>query len=88
MGVEVRAEGCCQRDATTGLKTTFGKNPTKWKFCSMNFPTAKSPPGVCLVSRLSTRTRECVYMLARVHLHTAHSCFQQKLRGKQRFVSS
>ena len=73
---------------TTGMKTTFCKNPTELKFCSMNFPTAKSPPGVCLVSHLSTRTRECVYTLAHAHIHTFHSCFQQKLRGeKKRFVS-
>lgn len=53
----------------------------------MNFPTAKSPPGVCLVSRLGTRTRECVYMLARVHLHTAQGCFQQKLRRNKDLFS-
>ena len=71
------------------MKTTFCKNPTELKFCSMNFPTAKSPPGVCLVSHLSTRTRECVYTLAHAHIHTFHSCFQQKLRGgkKDLFLS-
>ena len=69
---------------TAGLKTTFCKNSTEVKFCSMNFPTAKSPPQECLVLHLSTRTRECVYTLAHVHIHTFHSCFQQKLRGEKK----
>lgn len=53
---------------TTGLKTTFCKNSTEVKLCSMNFPIAKSPPRECLVSHLSTRTRECVYTLAHTHV--------------------